>query len=60
MVGKTAITKTSLNPKGTVLIEGELWYAISINGEIKAGEEVVVKKVKGLNLWVTKNNKEEK
>ncbi len=54
MVGKTAITKTSLSPKGTVLIEGELWYAISMNGEIKAGEEVVVKKVKDLNLWVTK------
>jgi len=31
-----------------------------MNGEIKAGEEVVVKKVKDLNLWVTKNNKEEK
>jgi len=60
MIGKTATTKTSLNPKGTVLIEGELWYAISMNGEIKAGEEVVVKKVKDLNLWVTKNNKEEK
>ncbi|MCD6133548.1 MAG: nodulation protein NfeD, partial [Deltaproteobacteria bacterium] len=54
MIGKTATTKTSLNPKGTVLIEGELWYAISMNGEIKAGEEVVVKKVKDLNLWVTK------
>ncbi len=54
MVGKTAITKTSLSPKGTVLIEGELWYAISMNGEIKAGEKVVVKKVKDLNLWVTK------
>jgi membrane-bound serine protease (ClpP class) len=54
MIGKTAITKTSLNPKGTVLIEGELWAAISTNGEIDVEEEVVVKKVEGLKLWVTK------
>jgi len=61
MIGKTAITKTSLNPKGTVLIEGELWTAISINGEIDVEKEVVVKKVEGLNLWVTKKQyREEK
>ena len=61
MIGKTAITKTSLNPKGTVSIEGELWAAISINGEIDVEEEVVVKKVEGLKLWVTKKQyREEK
>jgi len=58
MLGKVAITQTELNPTGTVLAEGELWTAIAEGSKIKADEEVVITKVAGLKLWVTKKSKE--
>ena len=58
MVGKVAVTQTELNPTGTVLAEGELWTAIAEGSKIKADEEVVITKVAGLKLWVTKKSKE--
>ena len=58
MIGKVAITQTTLNPKGTVLAEGELWTAIAEGSKIKADEEVIITKVEGLKLWVTKKSKE--
>ena len=54
LVGKTAVAKTELNPKGTVLVEGELWSAIIDDAMVKPGEEVIVTKVDGLKLVVTK------
>ena len=58
MIGKEAIAQTTLSPKGTVLAEGELWTAIAEGGKIKANEEVVINKVEGLKLWVTKKSEE--
>ena len=58
MVGKIAITQTILNPKGTVLAEGELWKALAEGSKIKANEEVTITKVKGLELMVTKKSTE--
>ena len=58
MIGKVAITQTTLNPKGTVLAEGELWTAIAEGSKIKADEEVIISKVEGLKLWVIKKSKE--
>lgn len=58
MVGKVAVTQTELNPTGRVLAEGELWTAIAEGSKIKADEEVVITKVAGLKLWVTKKSKE--
>ena len=54
LVGKTAEVKTALKPKGTVFIEGERWTAISEEGRVEPREEVIVTKVDGLKLWVTK------
>jgi membrane-bound ClpP family serine protease len=54
MVGKTAEVLVALKPKGTVLIEGERWSAISEAGRIGPGEEVVITKVDGLKLYVDK------
>jgi membrane-bound serine protease (ClpP class) len=54
LVGKTATVKAPLNPEGMVLFKGEHWTAISESGEIKAGEDVVIKKVDGLVLYVVK------
>jgi len=54
LVGKTAEVKIALEPKGIVFIEGERWTAISEKGRVKPGEEVIITKVDGLKLWVTK------
>ena len=54
LVGKTAVVKIALEPKGTVLVEGELWEAISDKGRVNPEEEVIITKVAGLKLRVTK------
>lgn len=54
LIAKTARVKSVLNPKGSVLIEGELWSATSEQGEVQAGEEVIITKVNNLELWVRK------
>ena len=54
MVGKEAVAQTNLSPKGTVLAEGELWTAIAEGGKVEPGEEVVITRIEGLKLWVTK------
>ena len=58
MIGKEAVAQTALNPKGTVLAEGELWTAIAKGNRIESGEEVIITKVEGLKLWVTKKSEE--
>jgi len=58
LVGKTAEVKIALNPKGIVFIQGERWMAISETDRIEPGEEVIITKVDGLKLWVTKKIKE--
>jgi membrane-bound serine protease (ClpP class) len=54
LIGQTAVARTPLDPKGTVLIEGERWNAVAEDGRIEVGEEVVVAQVEGLTLKVTK------
>lgn len=42
-----------LTPKGKIIINGELWHAISLNGDnIEAGKKVEVISRKGLTLYV--------
>ena len=57
LVGKTAEVKTVMKPKGTVFIQGERWTAISEEGRMEPGEEVIVTRVDGLKMWVKKINK---
>jgi membrane-bound serine protease (ClpP class) len=54
MIGKTAEVLVALEPKGTVLIEGERWSAISEAGRVEPGEEVIITKAEGLKLYVNK------
>ena len=55
LVGKTAVVEIALEPKGVVLVEGERWTAITDKGrQIEPEEEVIITKVEGLKLWVTK------
>jgi len=58
MIGTIAIAKTPLDPTGTVRAEGELWAASSEGGKVVPGEQVIITKVEGLRLWVTKKSKE--
>jgi membrane-bound serine protease (ClpP class) len=60
LVGKIAVAKTPLEPKGTVLVEGEHWTAIVDSGKVEPGEEVTVTKVEGLKLMVTKKTQRRK
>ena len=59
MIGTEAVAQMNLNPKGTVLAEGELWTAIAEDGEIRSGDDVVILKVEGLKLRVTRKSKEQ-
>ncbi len=54
LVGKTAVVKVALEPEGMVLFKGERWAAISEKGRVKPGETVIITKVDGLKLYVTK------
>jgi membrane-bound serine protease (ClpP class) len=58
MIGTIAIAKTPLDPTGTVLAQGELWTAASEGGRVAPGEEVIISRVEGLKLWVSKKSKE--
>jgi membrane-bound serine protease (ClpP class) len=54
LIGKIAEVKTVMDPKGTVFVEGERWKAILEEGRVEPGEEVIITKVNGLKLRVTK------
>ena len=54
LIGKTAEVKVALEPKGVVFIQDERWAAISETGRVEPGEEVIVSRVDGLKLYVTK------
>ena len=54
LVGKTAVVDIALEPKGVILIEGERWTAITDEGRVEPEEEVIITKVEGLKLRVTK------
>ena len=59
LIGRIAEVVTVMEPKGTVFIEGENWTAISEAGRIEPGEEVIITKVGGLKLYVTKKENKE-
>ena len=54
LIGRVAVAKTRLDPKGTVLVEGEHWMATVDSGKVEPGEEVTITEVEGLKLIVTK------
>jgi membrane-bound serine protease (ClpP class) len=49
---KKGLAKTALNPKGKVLVSGELWDAESVSGDIPAGAEVLVTAVESFRIRV--------
>jgi membrane-bound serine protease (ClpP class) len=59
MVGRSAVARSALDPKGYVFIDGELWGAESDGGAIEQGERVVITEVHGLKLRVKKETQRE-
>ena len=58
MVGELAVARTPLDPSGTVFTHGERWEAILDQGRAEPGEEVLVTRLEGLKLRVTKKQEE--
>jgi membrane-bound serine protease (ClpP class) len=56
VIGKTAEVKATLNPRGLISLNGELWTAISDSGKIEPGEEVVIKQIDGIILHVVRKD----
>jgi membrane-bound serine protease (ClpP class) len=51
LIGEIGLTQSALSPQGKVFIHGELWDAIS-SADLPAGQQVVVRQVRGLQLAV--------
>ena len=56
LIGKVAEVTTEMEPKGMVRISGEQWTATLEKGKAEPGEEVIITKVEGLRLRVTKKD----
>jgi membrane protein implicated in regulation of membrane protease activity len=54
LVGRKAVVRTALTPRGEVFVEDELWKAEIDGGTATPEEEVVVTRVEGLKLYVTR------
>jgi membrane-bound serine protease (ClpP class) len=55
MVGRLGVARSALAPEGQVMIDGELWRALSQDGTVAAGEPVKVAAIDGLTLKVTRS-----
>ena len=58
LVGRTATTRTPLDPSGKVMVAGELWSAVLESGEppLEAGEQVEITGVDRLELCVRRRS----
>ena len=51
-IGKKGAAISLLDPGGTVKVNGEMWNAESLSGKINPGENIVVRDIKNLTLYV--------
>jgi len=58
LIGKPAVVKLALAPEGMVQFRGERWKAVSEEGTIEPGQEVIIKKVDNLKLYVSKKEQD--
>jgi membrane-bound serine protease (ClpP class) len=52
LIGQTATTLGTLDPSGQVSVVGELWRAVSLSDTIGPNENVIIKEMKELTLYV--------
>ena len=60
MIGKIGIAISDLKPDGEVRVQGEIWRAQSISGDVEKGEQVNIKALNGLIVTVEKVQKQKK
>ena len=58
LIGKSVVVRKTLNPEGTVFLEGEIWIARIDRGVAETGEYVTINRSDGLKLYVSKNGNE--
>ncbi len=58
LVGRAAVARSDLDPKGFVTLEGERWTATADDAPVHAGERVRITGVDGLKLRVRRERKE--
>ena len=58
LIGEMGTVRVQLDPEGVIFRRGELWSAASEEGRIEAGETVIIKRIDGLKLFVSKTKKE--
>jgi membrane-bound serine protease (ClpP class) len=56
MIGRMVVARSPLNPRGTVLAEGELWSAVAEGEPIEPGEEAVILAVDRMLLRVRRRD----
>jgi membrane-bound serine protease (ClpP class) len=58
LVGARGVARTEIptQGEGTVLVMGERWRAVTLDGVIPEGTEVEVKRVEGMKVWVSPRN----
>ncbi|NLE08545.1 MAG: nodulation protein NfeD [Dehalococcoidales bacterium] len=54
LIGKPAKVMVPLDPEGQVLFRGERWKAVSREGTVETGEQVIIDKVENLTLYVSR------
>jgi membrane-bound serine protease (ClpP class) len=59
LIGKPATVMMKLSPEGQVLFRGEHWKAISEEGPVEEGEQVIINRVENLKLYVSRKNTEQ-
>lgn len=52
LIGKPAIAISDLNPEGQVSLMGEIWNAVSVSEKINKNQDVIVKDIINLTLYV--------
>jgi membrane-bound serine protease (ClpP class) len=51
-IGKKGEVISLLDPQGLVKVNGEMWKAESLSGKINPGENIIVREIKNLTLYV--------
>ena len=52
MIGYIGEATATLDPTGTVMVQGEIWNAESMSGPISKGDKVIVKEMRNLKIYV--------
>lgn len=55
LIGKKGDAINLLNPEGMIKVNGEMWNAVSLSGIINPGENIIVKEIKNLTLYVERS-----